>query len=132
MNTKLLIIVVVVVLAGVVYFGFINRPAKFEGASGLATTLRTATSTTIGPQQNKQIFARLPSCAARVISTKESNIMITLDDAKPTNISSTTLTSVVGFWQAASTTVAYDAELYGCGRWFGYSIASSTITTAEF
>jgi len=134
MDTKSFLIgsvVVAIVFTGAFYLGFASNPTTFKGASGLAAFQQTATSTDIGPVIT-QVFAKLPSCATRVISTKATAIMLTFDDRNPTNISSSTLTNMVGFWQAASTTIAYDAELYGCGRWFGWSSASTTITTAEF
>jgi hypothetical protein len=102
------------------------------GASGISATQSIATTTAVGPQQNIQIYAKNPSCSSRVISTRASNIMIIFGDPVNNDISSTTLSGIIGFYQAASTTIAYDAEIYGCGRWFGYSFSSSTITRAEF
>lgn len=135
-NAKLFFIggmIIALGLAGLLYWGSSNEPAELKGASGIAGTQQFATSTTVGPEENIQLFAsKGGSCGARVVSTKESAISITFADPSNGDIASTTLTSMVGFYQAASTTIAYDAELYGCGRWFGHSSASSTITVAEF
>lgn len=131
-NTKFFIggIVIAIIIAGV----FLSaKDDSFSGASGLSAKQVIATSTSVGPQENIQIFAnKNTSCSSRVISTKASPISITFDDPSNGDIASTTLTSMVGFYQSASTTVAYDAELYGCGRWFAHSTASSSITVAEF
>ena len=72
------------------------------------------------------------SCASRVITTASSSIRI--------GISSTTPSANSGVLQVASSTVAYDGEIYGCGMWqiYGYpvpgnsGITSHTISILEF
>ncbi len=102
------------------------------GGAGLVSNLQIATTTTIGPDLNTELFAANNFCRARVISTKAQGIMITLSDPVNGNISSTTLSGAIGHWQAGSTTVTYSSDDSGCGRMFGYAGASTTITISEF
>lgn len=91
----------------------------FAGATapaGLNAQVSTSTQVTVGPQANTAMpFGTLGAgesrwqCAARVISTGQQAIMISF-----ASISSTTLSTTNGFWQPASTTVAYDGGIYGC------------------
>ena len=138
MNKKYLalaILITAAIVGGVLWFSHESTEPQtiLKGASGLAGYQQIATSTNVGPDEIIQIFSnRNMNCASRVISSKASALSISFGDPSNGDIASTTLTSMVGFYQAASTTVVYDAELFGCGRWFVHSVASSTITTAEF
>ena len=40
-------------------------------------------------------------------------------------------TATVGHLQAASTSVAYDSAIYGCGRWEAFSITAQAVTVSE-
>lgn len=107
----------VAMLAAIV--SIVSFGPKFAGATapaGLNAQVSTSTQITVGPQANTVVpFGALPpkesqwQCAARVISTGQQAILISF-----ASMSSTTLTTSNGFWQAASTTVAYDGGLYGC------------------
>lgn len=61
-------------------------------------------------------------CNSRIISTASSSIKI--------GMSSTTPSALSGVLQLASTTVAYDSSIYGCGMWrvYGYSVPGTAIT----
>ena len=89
---------------------------------------RVATSSTIvvGTQQNKTLFTSKNICSSRVISTTGQAIMLSFhSDISPT--------SMIGHYQAASTSVAYDSDVYGCGAVSAFgNVASTTITTSEF
>lgn len=111
--------------------------AEGSAFTGSAAYLQNATSSVVGPNDSdKTIFAVNGDCKARVISTwGASAIMINFGDPgsdRLNNISSTTVSGSVGHWQAASTTVAYDSGIYGCGRWSAYSYATQTLTISEF
>lgn len=86
----------------------------------LGTTARNLTATS---------SAGLDGCAARQISTGTSSIRmifsgITGQDRRPTDSQ--------GLFQAASTTVNYGAEDYGCGNIWGISNTGvSTVTITE-
>jgi hypothetical protein len=125
-------IVIALVLAIVYLFGASATRVGASAFPGLITTMGVATTTTVGPQQNKQLFASNSACLSRVVSTSGgSAIMLIFADPTNGDVSSTTLSGSVGHWQAASTTVAYDAGLYGCGRTFAYGYASTTVMTSE-
>lgn len=104
--------------------------------TGQAAYLQIATTTVVGPQDiTDTIFSARTdgSCKARIVSTTGgSAIMLVFGDPANGDLSSSTVSGTVGHWQAASTTVAYDSGLYGCGRWSAYSYATQTITVSEF
>ena len=127
----------ILVLAGVLLLKPMNT--AFGGAfTGTSAYLQTSTTTVVGPQGaaavKTQIFAENTACKARVVTTSGlSAVMISFDDIPAAgNVGSTTVSGTVGHWQAASTTVAYDSGIYGCGTWNAYGYASSTITVSEF
>ena len=133
MKLKTIVGIVIVVVIGFVLAAWLIPKQKLgQAPSGLNSLLAVATTTAVGPQQNKTIFSSNSQCTGRVIGTAGSAVMVAFGDPTNGDISSTTLTSMVGFMQGASTTVAYDSGVYGCGRWSVYGIASSTITTTEF
>ncbi len=86
----------------------------------------TAT-TTVGPQTDKVLFYERELCATRIITTYAQPVSISFFASSTFNVSPTE-----GHLQGASTTVAYDAELYGCGQVVAAAGASTTITIAEF
>ncbi len=105
--------------------------AKFGSATpGLPAVYGIATTTLVGPQQIFQIFAS-SQCTARVVSTAGSAITLIFFDPSGGDISSTTISGSKGIWQGSSTTVAYDSGIYGCGRVFAYSFASSSLNLIE-
>lgn len=130
------IIAALVLLIGSLIIGLNQAPDVSLGEATIVATPRIATTTTVGPQGasvvKTQIFAANTSCKSRVISTVGTAIMISFDDiAGAGNVGSTTVSGTVGSVQGASTTVAYDAELFGCGVWNVWATASTTITTVE-
>lgn len=105
--------------------------------TGTAARVSYATTTVVGPQGagvvRTQIFAMNTSCKSRVISTDgTSAIRISFNNIPTTgNVGSTTLGASVGTIQLASTTVAYDSEIYGCATWNAWGYASTTLTLTE-
>ena len=88
--------------------------------------IATSSTVSVGIQENKTIFTSKTRCASRTISTVAQPIMISFS-------SDITPTGTVGHLQPASTTVAYEAGLYGCGAVTAYGqTASTTITVSEF
>ena len=126
------IIIALAVFASLAIWAGTSKNAYGSAPSGLATSQEVATTTTVGPQQNITLFAALQGCNSRVIGTVSQPIMILFADPTNGDLSSTTLSGSKGFWQSASTTVAYDSGIYGCGRVIGYAYASTTVTRAEF
>lgn len=103
-----------------------------DSAGYIPAHIQTATTTAVGPQEVKTLFAdeTSPICKSRVISTTGSAILISFDDV--TGFGSTTLAANAGHVQPASTTVAYDSALFGCGLVSAYGYSSSTITISSF
>lgn len=104
--------------------------------TGQAAYLQNATTSVVGPQDHYDtIFTSATDCKARIVTTTGSAIMLNFGEPgadRAGNISSTTVSGSVGHWQSASTTVAYDSGLYGCGQWTAFSYASQTISLSEF
>ena len=111
------------------------EPVLSGAPPGLSSSLSTSSSVAVGTSSVVTLFApaantTAQSCTARVISTVGQPIML--------SFGSTTPTATEGHMQTASTTVAYDSEIYGCGyiRAFGYAqnvtTPSSTISIMEF
>lgn len=107
--------------------------ATGAGWFGYSSYLQTATTTTVGPQSTVTLFAAKTdgSCKSRVITTNNNAIHLSFGDT--TGFGSTTISTGVGHYQAASTTVAYDSGLYGCGLVAARGLtASGTVTISEF
>lgn len=62
-------------------------------------------------------------CAARIISTASTSIMVSIGEAFPS--------ATLGYWQNASTTEKYDGGLYGCGAVKIYPFSTGAITVTE-
>jgi len=76
----------------------------------------------------RMLFATSTNCSARIITTQESAIRLTFGDEMATP------TPTSGLSQAASTTVTYDAAIYGCGmmKVIGFDAnADTSITVVE-
>lgn len=126
----------IILTLGSILTGLQMTPDLSLGEAKVAVTPRIATSTTVGPTGGTdvrvQLFASNPQCKSRIISTVGTAISISFDDIPGAgNVGSSTISSTIGHIQGASTTVAYDAELYGCAAWHGYALASTTVTVAE-
>ena len=129
-------IAAIIVLIGSILIGLQKAPELSLGEAVIVATPRIATTTTVGPQGaaavKTQIFAANTSCKSRIISTVNGAVMLSFDDIPGAgNVGSTTVSGTVGHVQVASTTVAYDAELFGCGTWNAWASASTTITLVE-
>ena len=114
---------------------FTAFPVFSSAPSGLPAKQTIATTTEVGPQETIAIFSSKASCSSRVISTTDGlgqAIQILFGDPVNGDISSTSISEVVGHLQAGSTTVMYDSGLYGCGRWIVDSSASTTLLLSEF
>lgn len=125
-------IIIALAIIGCGYLIGENLPVFSGAGGGLISVQREATTTAIGPQETIEVFAKRNSgCSSRIIGTKALPMLVLFGDPSNGDVASTTMSGNVGFWQEASTTKAYDTELYGCGRWFGYSYSSTTIITSE-
>jgi len=135
---KLIALAFIALVAVLLFKPFYKAESStFPGLRGFS---QFATTSAIGFSAVPAItmFNSNETCNSRVITTRgDTGIMIAFSDPtliKQTagEIGSTTLSGAKGFWQAPSTTVAYDAGIYGCGRWTGFAGVSTTISVQEF
>ena len=96
---------------------------------GQQAKLQTATTTILGPG-TVTLFAATDFCLNRVVTTQSQEIKVLFGDA--IGLTATSVSATVGHLQAASTTVSYDAGLYGCGKMVGRATASTTVTISSF
>lgn len=113
------------VLAGIFVLAQAQR-VQASTPAGYPAQVATTSTLAVGPSNNMFAFGTTTresafNCAARVITTDFNPIRISF-----ASVSSTTLSTSVGFYQAASTTVAYDASLYGCGYMTIRGLVAST------
>lgn len=93
---------------------------------GLQATLATTSNPTVTSTANLIIASS--TCNARIITTYGSAVMITFADNFGT-IGGPTAT--FGHLQAASTTISYNADMYGCGAVRIYSFTTQAITVSD-
>ena len=121
---KILILAVIVL----VVFGVFNQTQQVKGAAfpGSYAYISTSSTRTVGPASNGTlIFTANDSCHSRVISVYKE---VTLSFASTTFMP----TATIGHIQSASTTVAYDSGIYGCGEVWAYSFSSTTVSLSAF
>jgi hypothetical protein len=109
-----------------------TQNVESAGYFGYAARIQSATTTSIGGQVSTTIFSASvdDSCKSRIVTTGATPIRLSFGEVA--GFSSTTLSASVGHYQAASTTIAYDSGLYGCGWWTGRAIgATTTVTITE-
>lgn len=130
-------IVLVALGIGLILSIFNVFPAFSAAPEGIPATLATSSSATVGPQTvsvastTASVFLGTSNCASRVISTQGFDVRLMFSNSQ---FSSTTAnpTAAIGFLQLASTTVVYDASVYGCGFVNAYGLASTTLTISEY
>ena len=113
-----------------------TKTATAMAPYGIPATVGTSSTMTIGPSTayNSKLGDYMGSttnetaflCGSRIVSTTGGAIMMAY-----ASLASTTLSGSVGNYQAASTTVAYDSGLYGCGYWTFYAYATTTIVVTQ-
>ena len=116
-------------IASVFLFGMFPRNASASAPAGLQAQVATSSTVAVGPQNNMIIAGTTTretnyTCAARIVTTDVQPIRVSF-----ASLSSTTLSTSVGALQPASTTVAYDGGLYGCGLMTARGLYSSTTIT---
>ena len=129
MKKKILLFVFGIIAIGTVLWqSYLAIPIKASAPSGYAATQGSSSQVTLIEGQVAQVFAT-STCVSRIISLGGfKNIWVMFKDSE-------TLPSVnVGNLHSASTTVAYDAGIYGCGLWRIYNASATTsiFTITEF
>lgn len=123
----------VAVLLGILFVYYRDtREVAGAAVTNLGANLATSSTAQIGPQQVLTLFPFATStiCTSRVIATGSRDIALSFaTNSAPT----VTPSGQIGARQAASTTVSYDSDIYGCGRVdvFGYGV-TTTVTIWEF
>ena len=114
------------VVAGLLVSLFFYSGNSFGAApQGLGARVATSSNRT-WTAASELAFATSTNCAARIIGTRGDAVRIVFSD-----INGETPTASLGFPQAASTTVVYDADLYGCGKVSIFSYSAQVINLAE-
>lgn len=128
MKKTFYVLSLIVIVLGLVLF-FLH-PAK-AGTPNSMARIATTSAIAVGPQVINTLFTTPTPvggiqnmCAARIVSTQAQPIMLSFT-------SSMTPSGTLGFWQAASTTVSYPSDQYGCGQVTAYGYASSSVTVEE-
>lgn len=104
---------------------------KLGSASpGLATSVASSSLVSVGPTENLVIANNNPNCTSRVITTGVSNVLLSF--ATSTAAATTSLSVTNGHLQLASTTIAYDGGIYGCGYVGAFAFSSTSIKISEF
>ena len=111
--------------------------ASGESFTGTISQIDSATTATVGPDGTDggnavAIYTVNSDCDARVITTTGTPIALVFGLFTDSNTTSSTLSHQTGHAQAASTTVVYDSGQFGCGTWYGYAGASTTVIISEF
>lgn len=101
-----------------------SRVAEASAPSGLPAAFASSSLQTVSASAASTITATTTWCSSRVITTTGRDVMLTFDDAK-------TPTGLFGHYQAASTTVAYDSGIYGCGAIKGFARDANTSVTVS-
>lgn len=129
MNTLTKTLVSVVAIAAITVIAVLGQVAftAFGAApSGLPATVGTSTTRHLAAATPTLVFPTSTNCAARVITTASSTVMISFSD-KQSLVPSPT----AGHFQTGSTTVAYDSGIYGCDAVRIYSFTAQQITIQE-
>ena len=104
----------------------VHNVALASAPSGLPATVATSSALSASSRTAQLLFATSTSCSARVITTTGVTMMLTFGDNQGKRP-----TGTYGHLQAASTTIAYDSGLYGCGAVYGYSDAAQNLSLTE-
>jgi hypothetical protein len=124
--------VAILALAGVLLF---KPMLSVLGAApaGQVPKLQIATTTALTAQATSTVLAATAFCNSRIVTTLASPVMLTFDAVPAAgNVGTSTQSGQIGHLQGASTTVAYDAALYGCGQLTALPFANTTIIVSQF
>ena len=135
-TTNIILLLLALALFTVAAVVFFKPTSNVEGAAfpGSYSYLQVATTTALTAATPATVLPANTYCKARVLSTLgDSAVMVLFGDQSALgDLSSSTMSGSKGHWQAASTTVAYDSEVYGCGKLIVRSFAATTVTVTEF
>lgn len=113
-----------VLLAGFLIVGFQDVDAS--APAGASATVATSSAITM-PAVTVISIAATSSCAATIVQTGASALMLQFSDRKGSTLTGQNGTAL----QAASSTEVYDSGQYGCGRIRAYSYVAQPITITQ-
>ena len=103
------------------------------GQVGIPTRVATTSTVQVGLQDDALLFEPTGgiaySCDSRIVTTKAQAIVINFAGTS-TSTATSSLSSIQGHIQLASTTVVYDAGIYGCGYWGALAVTASSSVIA--
>lgn len=121
-SNRWILLAITIALSALVW-SIYSRPETAQGGAFMGQIAKVATSSELHLETDEVIpifgaevngewlaFATSSTCTSRIVTTKTAPILLGFMD-------SATATQQYGHLQAASTTVQYDSEIYGCGRW---------------
>ena len=106
---------------------FYSSDVAGRAPPGLSVNVATSSAVNLGDQTALMVQATSTNCGARIITTRASDILLTFADGMATPTSA----NMQGHLQSASTTIAYDADTYGCGRIVAFPMNDTAITITE-
>lgn len=115
-----------------------SQVSNLGGTPGnLPSDLATSSTVSVGQKSVNVLFATsTPSrpCATRVITTKGDPILFLSPGVGEGDFGSSSLQNGFGHLQAASSTISYRSDEYGCGAWIvmGVGTGTTTISISEF
>ena len=116
-----------VLVIAVMAFFYYSGEVEGRAPTGLQVDFATSGPVNLGDQTALMAIATSTGCSARVITTRASDILLAFADG----VATPTSANMQGHFQGASTTVAYDADTYGCGRIIAFPMNDTQITITE-
>ena len=98
-------------------FTYGSAPSGLPAGNASSSPIAVAAGSVTTP------VATSTTCAARVVATASTTVMVQVGGDGPTASS--------GYFQAASTTAIYDGGIYGCGAVKIYPFSTGAITVTE-
>lgn len=140
-NVALITTITSLMVVSFLYVGTRTKGADAGNAGNLPARVGSSSPITLGLNATSTLAEPVRSCSSRTISTGQNPVMLAFEAdgdvaingvASSTNGSNQALSSVYGIWQAASTTVNYPAEDYGCGWVTGLGVNGATSNLSIF
>ncbi len=129
MDNKILLALAGAVIVALSFLIFWDNKEVAEARQwpGYIATFATSTPSQSVTAATVELLFASSSCSSRVIGTRTGEIRLTFRDTgadRPTG--------QAGFSQAASSTVVYDAETFGCGAVYVYPFVTETLSVMEY
>lgn len=125
-NNGLIIATMGLLIAALIFVGWSTQSVVLGSApSGNPASPASSSAMTLTAGTAQGLFASSTTCTSRVVTTQTGYLMLTFIEGQ-------TPTGSFGVYQPASTTVAYDSGLYGCGKMSGLSNITQAVTLVDF